>query len=150
MVGCSIYSKIFRFYKKNVSDEKFTVEKVIDVPSKKVEGWVMPEMNGGTTDILLSLDDKYLYFTNWFHGDVRQYDITDPGRPKLTGQVFLGGLILNDSEVKVTEDLELKEQPSPVYVKGTSCILAIEMLTQQTKKYFEFFSRIVLKQFQNY
>lgn len=37
------------------------------------------------TDILLSLDDKYLYFTNWLHGDVRQYDVSDPANPKLTG-----------------------------------------------------------------
>lgn len=37
------------------------------------------------TDILLSLDDKYLYFSNWLHGDVRQYDITDRDNPKLTG-----------------------------------------------------------------
>lgn len=37
------------------------------------------------TDILISLDDKYLYLSNWLHGDVRQYDITDPANPKLTG-----------------------------------------------------------------
>lgn len=37
------------------------------------------------TDILISLDDKYLYFSNWLHGDVRQYDITDRAHPKLTG-----------------------------------------------------------------
>lgn len=117
-VGCSLFSKVFRFYKKNPSDEKFTVEKVIDVPSKKVEGWILDEMNGLMTDILLSLDDKYIYFSDWFHGDVRQYDISDPSCPKLTGQVFLGGLICNDSKVKVIQDQELKEQPSPVYVKG--------------------------------
>lgn len=117
-VGCSLFSNVFRFYKKNPSDEKFTVEKVIDVPAKKVDGWIMGEMNGLMTDILLSLDDKYLYFSDWFHGDVRQYDISDPGAPKLTGQVFLGGLILNDSKVKVVEDQEMTEQPAPTYVKG--------------------------------
>lgn len=117
-VGCSLFSNVFRFYKKNPSDEKFTVEKVIDVLSKKVEGWIMGEMNGLMTDILLSLDDKYLYFSDWFHGDVRQYDITDPAHPKLTGQLFLGGLICSDSKVKVVEDQELKEQPSPVFIKG--------------------------------
>lgn len=40
---------------------------------------------GMITDILVSLDDKYLYFSNWLHGDVRQYDITDRSNPKLTG-----------------------------------------------------------------
>ena len=42
---------------------------------------------GLITDLLMSLDDKYLYFSNWVHGDVRQYDITDTANPKLVGQV---------------------------------------------------------------
>lgn len=42
---------------------------------------------GLITDILLSLDDRFLYFSNWLHGDLRQYDISDPHRPRLTGQV---------------------------------------------------------------
>jgi methanethiol oxidase len=113
-----LHANVYRFYKKHPSDVKFTCEKVIDVPTKKVTGWIMPEMNGLMTDILLSLDDRYIYFSNWFHGDVRQYDISDPAHPKMTGQVFLGGLILNDSNVKVVEDKELKDQPSPVFIKG--------------------------------
>ena len=60
------------------------------------------------TDILLSLDDRYLYFSNWVHGDIRQYDITDRRNPKLVGQIFLGGSILKDGPVKVIEDSELK------------------------------------------
>ena len=60
------------------------------------------------TDILLSLDDKYLYFSNWVHGDIRQYDITDTRKPKLVGQIFLGGSILKGGNVKVVEDRELK------------------------------------------
>ena len=39
------------------------------------------------TDILLSLDDRFLYLSNWLHGDVRQYDVSDRKNPKLTGQV---------------------------------------------------------------
>ena len=38
------------------------------------------------------MDDKYLYLNNWLHGDMRQYDISDPHNPVLTGQVFMGGL----------------------------------------------------------
>ena len=33
-------------------------------------------------------------------------------------QIFLGGLICKDSDVKVTEDKELSEQPDPVYING--------------------------------
>lgn len=39
------------------------------------------------TDILLSLDDRFLYFSNWLHGDIRQYDISNPQKPRLAGQV---------------------------------------------------------------
>ena len=42
---------------------------------------------GLITDILISLDEKYLYFGNWLHGDLRQYDITDTKIPQLVGQV---------------------------------------------------------------
>ena len=42
---------------------------------------------GLVTDILLSMDDRYLYISNWFHGDVRQYDVTDRRHPRLVGQV---------------------------------------------------------------
>ena len=42
------------------------------------------------TDVIISMDDKFIYFANWFHGDIRQYDITDPSSPKLVGQVWLG------------------------------------------------------------
>lgn len=41
------------------------------------------------TDILLSLDDKYLYVSCWLHGDVRQYDISDRRQPRLVGQVMM-------------------------------------------------------------
>ena len=47
-------------------------------------------MPGLITDILISLDDRYMYFSNWLHGDIRQYDITDRANPKLVGQVSLG------------------------------------------------------------
>ena len=36
------------------------------------------------------MDDRFLYLSNWLHGDVRQYDITGE-EPKLVGQFFVGG-----------------------------------------------------------
>ncbi|KAM7432446.1 Methanethiol oxidase [Porites harrisoni] len=69
-------------------------------------------------DILISLDDRYLYFGNWLHGGLRQYDITDTKNPKLVGQLFIGGSITKDGSVKVIEDSELSEQPDLCYVKG--------------------------------
>ena len=45
------------------------------------------------TVILISMDDRFLYFCNWLHGDIRQYDISDPHNPVMTGQVWMGGLL---------------------------------------------------------
>jgi hypothetical protein len=60
------------------------------------------------SDIILSLDDRFLYFSNWLHGDVRQYDISDPKNPRLVGQIFLGGSVQSDGPVRVVEDKELQ------------------------------------------
>lgn len=38
----------------------------------------------------ISMDDRFLYLSNWLHGDVRQYDISGE-EPKLVGQFFVGG-----------------------------------------------------------
>ncbi|XP_045462563.1 methanethiol oxidase [Harmonia axyridis] len=116
LVGCAGYGTIYRFY--TDATGKWVADKVIHVKPKKVSGWISEYMQGIITDILISLDDKYLYFSNWTHGDIRQYDITDPAHPKLTGQIFLGGKLLTDSNIKVLEDPELTERPKPVFVKG--------------------------------
>ncbi|XP_044131996.1 methanethiol oxidase [Bufo gargarizans] len=115
-VGCALSSSVFRFYK--AEDGKWAAEKVIKVPAKKVQGWALPEMPGLITDILISLDDHFLYFSNWLHGDIRQYDITDTKQPKMVGQVFLAGSILRGGPVTVLDDQELTSQPEPVTVKG--------------------------------
>lgn len=125
-VGCAVMANVFRFFKKD--DGTYGAEKVIDVPAKKVEGWIAPHIQGLITDILVSLDDRFLYFSNWLHGDVRQYDITDRRNPKLTGQVFLGGTVLSDSKVRVVEDVELDRQPDPVFVKGRRLYGSPQML----------------------
>ncbi|KAF5269980.1 hypothetical protein FQR65_LT05779 [Abscondita terminalis] len=115
-VGCAVFANVFRFFK--TPEGTWDAKKVISIPPKKVQGWVAEYMTGLMTDILISLDDKYLYFSNWLHGDVRQYDISDRENPRLTGQVFLGGSILSDSGITVLEDPELEKQPDPVFIKG--------------------------------
>ena len=42
------------------------------------------------TDINLSLDDRFLYVSCWGTGEFRQYDVSDPFSPKLTGSVAPG------------------------------------------------------------
>lgn len=72
-VGCALNSNLYCFYRPNENDEKFVCEKVVDIPNKKlsVDG-VEKEIGGMMADILISLDDKWLYMNNWLHGDVRQ------------------------------------------------------------------------------
>ncbi|WP_025770982.1 selenium-binding family protein [Thioalkalivibrio sp. HK1] len=88
-VGATLSSNIFHWHKNGGGD--WEVNKVIDVPSVKIDGWPIP-VPGLITDILVSMDDRFLYFSNWLQGDVRQYDISVPSEPRLVGQVFLGGL----------------------------------------------------------
>ena len=38
------------------------------------------------------MDDRFLYVACWGTGEMRQYDVTDPKRPKLTGSIRLGGV----------------------------------------------------------
>src|SRR5260370_14248383 len=64
-------------------------DQIIAVPSVELEGWPIP-MPGLITDLVLSMDDRFLYFSNWLHGDLRQYEVSDPSDPKLTGQLWLG------------------------------------------------------------
>jgi selenium-binding protein 1 len=88
-VGAALSSVMWHLSKK---DGEWTAEPVIEVEAKPTAGWDFP-VPGGISDLVVSLDDKWLYFSNWFHGDVRQYDISDPAKPKLTGQLWLGGVI---------------------------------------------------------
>jgi methanethiol oxidase len=45
------------------------------------------------TDLNLSLDDRFLYVSCWDTGEMRQYDVSDPFNPRLTGSVHLGGIV---------------------------------------------------------
>lgn len=88
-VAATLSSNVFHWHKNGGGWE---VEKVIDLDAVELEGWPFP-VPSLITDILISMDDKYIYFANWLHGDLRQYDISDPSKPKMTGQVWLGGLL---------------------------------------------------------
>lgn len=107
-VGCALFTNVFMFKKKPDSLE-FSVKKVISVDAIKCENWMLPEINGMMTDILISLDDRFLYFTCWLQGDVRQYDITDRENPKLVGQCRLGGVFATQPNVKAVDcDVQFK------------------------------------------
>ncbi|KAG6553077.1 hypothetical protein Mapa_005414 [Marchantia paleacea] len=101
-VGCALSSTMVRFFEKD--DDSWDHEVVISVPNLKVKNWILPEMPGLITDFLISLDDRFLYFSNWLHGDIRQYNIENPSKPVLTGQVWVGGLFGKGSDVYVEKE----------------------------------------------
>jgi selenium-binding protein 1 len=79
---------------------KWAVTKVIDIPAEPADPGQLPPMLKGfkavpplVTDIDLSMDDRFLYVACWGTGDLRQYDVSDPFAPKLTGTVRIGGIV---------------------------------------------------------
>ena len=93
-VGAALSSTMWRFRRDNGG---WGADQVIAVESVELEGWPFP-VPGLITDLVLSMDDRFLYFSNWLHGDLRQYDVSDPANPKLTGQLWLGGLLGKPSD----------------------------------------------------
>ena len=87
-VGAALSSTMWHFHRNG----DWKADQVISVEGVPLEGWPFP-VPGLITDLLLSMDDRFLYMANWLHGDVRQYDVSDPASPKLTGQIWLGGVI---------------------------------------------------------
>lgn len=93
-VGATLSSNIIRFHRDNGS---WAVEKVIDIPNEELQGWPLEGgVPGLITDLVLSLDDRNLFLSNWLHGDLRHYDVSDPEHPELRSQVWLGGLLGRD------------------------------------------------------
>lgn len=75
-------------------------------------------MLGIITDIIISLDDKFLYFSNWIQGDVRQYNVENPFIPIFVGNIYLGGSFCNDSRIKLRQESENDDRPSRPVIKG--------------------------------
>jgi selenium-binding protein 1 len=95
-VGAALSSVMWHWHK---AGDAWKADPVIEVEPREVAGWPFP-VPGLITDLVLSMDDKWLYFSNWLHGDVRQYDVSDPAKPKLTGQLQLGGVEGSDMRAK--------------------------------------------------
>lgn len=120
-VGAALASNVIHLTK-GADEENWRTSAVIRQPWTKVEGWVLPEAPPLITDILISLDDRFLYFSNWLRGDLVQYDITDPANPRLTGRIWLGGIIRRDGPLRVApeslRELGLEAAPEIPTVRG--------------------------------
>jgi selenium-binding protein 1 len=78
----------------------WATRKIIEIPAEPADAADLPPLLQGfkavpplVSDINLSLDDRFLYVSCWGTGELRQYDVSDPFQPKLTGSVKLGGIV---------------------------------------------------------
>jgi selenium-binding protein 1 len=92
-------SAIFMWYMDEASGE-WKTRKVIEIPAEPAEATDLPPVIAPfgavpplVTDINLSLDDRFLYVSCWGTGELRQYDVSDPFNPELTGSVRIGGIV---------------------------------------------------------
>lgn len=78
---------------------KFNAKKTAVIPPEPADASVLPPLLQGfgavpplISDIDLSMDDRFLYVACWGTGELRQYDVSDPMNPKLSGSVHIGGI----------------------------------------------------------
>ncbi len=93
----NLAASIWTWYK---DGDKWAIKKVIEIPPEPAKADDLPDLLKGfeavpplVTDIDLSMDDRFLYVSCWGTGEFRQYDVSDPMNPKLTGKVRLGGIV---------------------------------------------------------
>jgi selenium-binding protein 1 len=93
-------------------NDNWAIRKVLEVPAEPADADLLPPMLKGfgavpplITDINLSLDDKFLYVSCWGTGELRQYDVSDPFNPQLSGSIHLGGIVRKASHPKSGEPL---------------------------------------------
>jgi selenium-binding protein 1 len=97
-VNAALPSNIFHFWEEN---GEWTAEKVIDFESRDQEHWSLDmPVPAVPTDILISMDDRYLYGGNWLHGEVWMYDISDPSNPRKADSISIGGYFGDIQEVQ--------------------------------------------------
>lgn len=88
-VGAALSSAMWRFAVGK--DGNWSAEKGVELAPRdnaKFPGGKVPAL---ISDFVLSMDDRFMYVSAWLHGEVHQYDISDPTMPKLTGTVKFGG-----------------------------------------------------------
>ena len=78
---------------------KFVARKTATIPPEPADAPLLPPLLRGfgavpplISDIDLSLDDRFLYVACWGTGELRQYDVSDPMQPRLSGSVRIGGI----------------------------------------------------------
>lgn len=103
-------SSVFLWYLDRADQKgrrEWKARKIITIPAEPTDPGRLPPLLQGfrvvpplLTDINLSVDDRYLYASCWGTGELRQYDVSDPFNPVLTGSVRIGGIVGRASHPK--------------------------------------------------
>ncbi|KAI1732990.1 56kDa selenium binding protein (SBP56) domain-containing protein [Ditylenchus destructor] len=90
---CSaIGGSVFHLHK-STKTGLYSADRVIKFPHALVDGWDETELPAFPADMVISMDDDFLFVACWLHGFISQFDITDPFKPTFSKRIFLGGLI---------------------------------------------------------
>lgn len=92
----NLASSIWVWYREN---RKWEAKKIIEIPAVPTPADQLPPALKDigvvpplVTDMVLSLDDKFLYVSCWGTGELIQYDVSDPFNPKHIDTVKIGGI----------------------------------------------------------
>ena len=92
----NLEASIWTWYRENGT---FKALKTAVIPPEPADPAKLPPLLKGfgavpplVSDIDLSMDDKHLYVACWGTGELRQYDVSDPMHPKLSGSIKVGGI----------------------------------------------------------
>jgi selenium-binding protein 1 len=107
---------------------RWTASAVIQLPSVQTLAFSESEVKAVLTDFIISMDDQWMYVSNWTHGDVLQYSLRDPFKPLLVSRLSVGGVFSSDSFSL------LLPSPALAVVKGKSgaSTAAVASAAQQT------------------
>lgn len=67
----------------------FTARKCYQFPFAHVSGWVREEVPALPLDLVISMDDQFMYVSCWLQGFVAQFNISDPFSVTPTHKVSL-------------------------------------------------------------
>ncbi|CAL2042338.1 unnamed protein product [Caenorhabditis brenneri] len=78
--------------------------------NKLVEHWQSDEMPALLTDMIISMDDRWLYVCGFLHGVIWRFDIQDPFRVTLNGKINIGGVFDSFPEVRIKSSNAMEDR----------------------------------------
>jgi methanethiol oxidase len=100
--GAALSSTMWEFQLRG-DGKGWTGNKAVELAPVKKDGFPGGAVPAFISDFVLSMDDKFMYVSAWLHGEIRQYDITNPAHPELKGTVKIGGIVRGVGNLKGKE-----------------------------------------------